>query len=72
MRYVADDVAAKVHGQLPKLTYRRDVRLDARYDEPVLRWRLPTEKERKWAAETLETHPAVRGRLIFRGFMRSG
>ena len=62
MKYVADDVAAKVHAQLPKLTYRRDIRLDARYEEPVLKWRLPTEKERQWAAETLETHPVVPGK----------
>ncbi|QDT53351.1 Neutral/alkaline non-lysosomal ceramidase [Caulifigura coniformis] len=62
MRYVADDVAAKVHAELPKLTYRRDVQLDARYDEPALKWRHPTEKERKWAIETLENRPEVPGK----------
>jgi hypothetical protein len=62
MRYVADDVAAKVNAQLSKLEYRRDVPLDARYDEPELKWRRPTDDELKWARETIETHPEVPGK----------
>lgn len=50
-RYVANDVAAKVHGAMQNLSYRSDVTLDARYREPMLAWRRPTEKQIAWAKE---------------------
>ncbi len=63
MRAVAEDVAVKVHEQLPKLTYRRDVKLDARYREPTVKWRKPTTEDRAWAVLTLETRPDVPGKI---------
>ncbi|HET6425691.1 MAG TPA: neutral/alkaline non-lysosomal ceramidase N-terminal domain-containing protein, partial [Planctomycetaceae bacterium] len=63
MRYVAEDVAAKVSEQLPKLTYRRDIKLAARYREPTVKWRRPTDDERAWATKTLETRPNVPGKV---------
>jgi neutral ceramidase len=62
MRYVADDVATKVQAQLAGLAYTRHVKLAGRYEEPVLKWRLPTDKEREWAKATLESRPAVPGK----------
>jgi len=53
MRYVAHDVAANVHAALADLTYQPWVRLDARYREPVLKWRKPTPEQAQWAADTL-------------------
>jgi len=53
MRYVAEDVASKVHGQLEDLKYRRDVTLDARYREPTLAWRRPDKEQREWAERRL-------------------
>lgn len=62
MRYVAEDVATKVKDCVGQLSYRRDVKLDARYREPVLKWRKPTAAEREWAEKTLETRPVVPGK----------
>lgn len=53
MRYVAEDVASKVHQQIQKLEYRRDITLDARYREPTLAWRRPTQEQREWADATV-------------------
>ena len=53
MRYVAHDVASKVHGALGSLEYQGDITLAASYREPVLKWRHPTEEQRKWAEETI-------------------
>ncbi len=60
MRAVANDVAAKIHAALGGLVYRRDITLGARYDEPRMGMRRPTEKELTWARATLET-PAAPG-----------
>lgn len=49
MRFVAEDVANKVHQQSQKLTYRRDITLDARYRELTLAWRRPTKEQHEWA-----------------------
>lgn len=62
MRYVAADVAKKVCETLPALTYKSDLRLDARYREPALKWRKPTPEQVAWVKETLETHPEVPGK----------
>lgn len=45
IRYVAGDVAAKVHAALAKVQYKSTVRLDARLREPTLRWRRPNADE---------------------------
>jgi hypothetical protein len=59
MRFVAHDVADKVFGALEKLKYRDDVTLDARYREPTLKWRHPTEEQVTWAKETVAAGPKV-------------
>jgi Neutral/alkaline non-lysosomal ceramidase, N-terminal len=59
MRYVANDVAAKVQAALEKLTYRDDITLDARYREPTLKWRHPTEEQITWAKQTVAAGPKV-------------
>lgn len=62
MRFVADDVAAKVHTALAGLTYHDTARLDARYREPVLKWRRPTPEQLAWANSTLAAKPAEPGK----------
>jgi neutral ceramidase len=59
MRYVANDVAAKVKAALDGVKYRSDVTLDARFREPTLRWRHPTAEQLKWAKETVAAGPKV-------------
>jgi neutral ceramidase len=61
MRAVANDLAAKVTAKLPELKHRSDIRLGARYREPVLKWRKPNPEERAWAVATLEK-PEVPGK----------
>jgi hypothetical protein len=53
MRYVAYDVADKVRGAIQSLDYKENLSLAANYREPVLKWRHPTDKQRKWAEETI-------------------
>jgi len=48
-RYVAGDVAAKVHASMKELKYRRDLTLDARYREAPIEWRRPTTEQEAWA-----------------------
>lgn len=62
MRYVAHDVAKRVHAKLPELTYKTDVKLAARYREPVLKWRRATDVELQWAKDTLTNRPEVPGK----------
>jgi hypothetical protein len=62
MRYVANDVAAKVLAALEKLSFHDKLTLDARYREPTLRWRHPTEEQLTWAKQTVAAGPkAQRG-----------
>ncbi|MBA4016626.1 MAG: hypothetical protein C0483_05510 [Pirellula sp.] len=49
MQIVADDVAKKVQLAMKDLTYRSDLTLDARYSEPTIAWRRPTEDQIAWA-----------------------
>ena len=58
MRYVAEDVAAKVHKALANVSYRDHVTLGARYREPLIATRHPTPELLAWAKETLATSPA--------------
>lgn len=53
MRFVAEDVASKVHKQIPKLEYRRDISLDAHFREITLTWRRPNKEQREWADATI-------------------
>lgn len=54
MKYVAHDVAAKVHGALKTLKFENDVRLGARYREAEIGLRRPSEAQLEWARKTLE------------------
>lgn len=65
MQIVADDVAKKVAGILPGLTYTADVPLRARYREPRLRWRRPTDEQRAWAEKTIAAGPRSAQDLSF-------
>jgi hypothetical protein len=62
MRHVAEDVAKKVHAALDKVQYQREIVLDARYREPTLAWRRPTEEQTAWAKKTIAAGPKVPGR----------
>ncbi|MCX7669005.1 MAG: hypothetical protein N2439_02895, partial [Anaerolineae bacterium] len=53
MRHVAESLAEKVCGALAKATYRDDVTLAARFREPVVSCRRPTEKQLEWARQIL-------------------
>lgn len=57
MRYVAEDVASKVHQALAELSYRRDITLGAVYREPVVRFRQPSPAVLAWAKEKLAESP---------------
>ena len=65
MRFVAEDVASKVHAQLQKLEYRRDITLDARYREPTLAWRRPNQEQREWANATVAAGQKSAGDLSY-------
>ncbi|MES2793386.1 MAG: neutral/alkaline non-lysosomal ceramidase N-terminal domain-containing protein [Planctomycetota bacterium] len=60
MQVVAHDVAAKVQAALKDLKYNKDVVLDARYREPQIASRKPTEDQLAWAKKTLAAAPADR------------
>ena len=62
IQYVANDVAQKVHAALANVAYRQDIKLDARYREPTLAWRRPTEEQVAWAKKTIAAGPKVEGR----------
>ena len=54
MRFVADDLAAKVHTALAKVEYRDQVTLAARYCEPLIATRRPSAEQMAWAKQTLD------------------
>lgn len=62
MRFVAHDVARKVHEAMAKLEYQDRVTLDARYREPNIQWRKPTAEQLEWAKRTLENPAPSKGR----------
>lgn len=62
-RYVAEDVARKVHAALADVQYRSDITLDARYREPVLAWRRPSPELVEWAKRTIAAGPKTPGRV---------
>ncbi len=53
IQLVGEDVAKKVHEAMSALEYRDQAQLAAVYREPVVAWRRPSAKEKKWAEETL-------------------
>jgi neutral ceramidase len=53
MRYVAEDVAAKVHAAMKDVKYQDHVTLDARFREPTIAWRHPTPEQLEWAKKTV-------------------
>jgi hypothetical protein len=57
MRHVGRDVAEKVHAALASLEYGGRITLAARYREPEIAWRKPTDAERAWAKATLAAGP---------------
>ncbi|HVW37939.1 MAG TPA: hypothetical protein VHB99_11565, partial [Pirellulales bacterium] len=63
MRFVADDVASKIHAAMAKLEYKSQATLDARYREPTIAWRRPTAEQLAWAKETLAAAPKTPGKV---------
>lgn len=60
MRFVANDLAHKVAAGLKDAVYKRDLTLAARYREPAIGWRKPTEDEIAWAKGVLAANPPSR------------
>jgi hypothetical protein len=58
MRYVAEDVAAKVHAALAGVAWQSAAPLDTRYRELELAWRTIDADLQSWATEKLATPPA--------------
>ena len=65
MRFVADDVAKKVHAATAKLEYRDSLTLASRYREPTIAWRRPNDEQKKWAADTIAAGPKSKSDLSF-------
>lgn len=65
MRFVAEDVAAKVHAALANVNYRDHVTLAASYREPTLKWRRPNSEELAWAEKTIAAGPKGKSDLSF-------
>ena len=53
MRFVADDLATKVHAALATVEYRDQATLAARYREPIIARPQPTAEQIAWAKERL-------------------
>jgi len=62
MRYVANDVAAKVHEALGQIEYRADIELAATYREPTVKWRTPSPALLAWAKEKVAEPESDSGR----------
>lgn len=65
MRYVADDVARRVHAALANLTFKNELTLAVRYREPLIGYRKPTEQQNIWADETIARGRKSPGDLSF-------
>jgi neutral ceramidase len=59
MRYVAEDVANKVHGALVSVKWQPTAALAARYRELPLAWRKVDDELMKWAIETTAKAPSI-------------
>ncbi len=62
MRFVAHDVASKVHEALAEVKYQQDPRLAASYREPIMQWRQPSPAIVAWAKEKLSEKADDSGR----------
>ena len=62
MRFVADDVAAKVHGALANLTWSSQAPLAVRYRELDVKWRQIEPELLAWAKETEANAPRIQGK----------
>lgn len=62
MKFVADDVAGKVHAAMAKLEYRDHVALGARYQEPLIGTRRPDADLLAWAKKKAGESPKVKGK----------
>jgi len=65
IRFVAEDVAAKVHAAMAQLEYRDNLSLAARYREPSITWRKPMAEQTKWMEATLAAGPKSKQDLSF-------
>lgn len=61
MRYVAEDVAAKVNVALQKLTWQSEAPLAAKYRELDVKWRTIPDELVAWAKETEAKAPRIQG-----------
>jgi len=61
MKYVAEDVAAKVNAALKGLTWQSSASLDARYRELDVKWRKIEPELIAWAKETEAKAPRIQG-----------
>jgi hypothetical protein len=61
MRFVAEDLAAKVHGALDTVTWQPGATLGARYRELDIAWRHIPESLLAWAKETEAKHLPIEG-----------
>jgi hypothetical protein len=61
MRYVAEDVAAKVNVALQKLTWQSEAPLAAKYRELDVKWRAIPDELIAWAKETEAKAPRIQG-----------
>ncbi|MFO0963984.1 MAG: neutral/alkaline non-lysosomal ceramidase N-terminal domain-containing protein [Gemmataceae bacterium] len=62
MKYVADDVAGKVHAALGRVTWHDHVALAARYREPSIATRRPDADLLAWAKKTIAEKSRVKGK----------
>lgn len=62
MRYVAEDVAAKVNGALANVTWQNTAPLDARYRELGIAWRKIDDDLIAWAKDTEAKTPRIQGK----------
>lgn len=65
IKFVAHDVAQRVHAALAGLKYQTPSKLAASYREPELGWRRPTEEQKKWAIDTIAAGPKSKSDLSF-------
>jgi neutral ceramidase len=64
MRFVADDLAAKVAAAVPALEWKADAPLDARYRELDVKWRAIPEDLLKWSRETEANAPRIGDKAV--------
>jgi hypothetical protein len=62
MKFVADDVAKKVHAALAEVEFRDRVTLASRYREPSIGTRRPDAKLLEWAKKTVADRPRTSGK----------